>query len=326
MNEQADRRGRRVVASIILCTCNRAEDLRKTLESMARVCVPDDIPTELVVVDNASTDQTADVIRSCALPNMLVRSLHAPQPGKTRALNLGMAQAQGRIFLFTDDDVRPPRDWIAGMCRPILSGKAHAVAGGVRLAPHLERPWMEPEHRAWLASTETLNAEKPGRMVGANMAFSREVLASVPAFDTELGPPHPCGTLEETLFTMQLNEAGYRIVSAFDTVVEHHCDESRLLRENFLRTAQRLGQSGAYVGHHWHHKHLPFPQRRLLKRLALLAWGRLAQREACRQPEGMPVWEMNLLRDIAYCRQYLIERKRPRNYEKHGLIKRDRRN
>ena len=40
-------------------------------------------------------------------------------------------------------------------CEPIRAGAAHAVAGGVKMAPHLERPWMEPVHRYWLAETGT---------------------------------------------------------------------------------------------------------------------------------------------------------------------------
>jgi hypothetical protein len=125
------------------------------------------------------------------------------------------------MILFTDDDVRPPEDWIDGMCEPILLGKAQAVAGGVRIAPKLHRPWMEALHRGWLASTEGIDPAAPYTMFGANMGFSREVLSKVPAFDTELGPG-ALGFGDEMLFSWQLLEAGYQIHGALDVAVEHH--------------------------------------------------------------------------------------------------------
>src|SRR5207249_1247886 len=126
----------------------------QTLESIARVRIPDGWQLELIVVDNASVDETAQVIRECRMPGMPVRYLHEPRRGKGHALNTGIAAARGEILLLTDDDVRPGRDWIGAMCEPILAGKADAVGGEVRLAPQLSRDWMELLHRAVLADTE----------------------------------------------------------------------------------------------------------------------------------------------------------------------------
>jgi hypothetical protein len=39
-------------------------------------------------------------------------------------------------------------------------------------------------------------------------------------------------------------------------------------------------------------------------------------------PEGMPSWEMSLREDVAFLRQYRLERRRPRNYDHEGLVKR----
>lgn len=308
------------VVSIIICTCNRADDLRQTLAAVAQVSVPEQMPTELLVVDNASTDATAEVVASCRLPHMPVRYIHEPRRGKGYAYNTGMAAAQGEVFLFTDDDVRPPKNWIVGICGPILRGEADAVAGGVRIADHLERPWMETLHRNWLASTEGIDADKPNRMVGANMAFSREVLNKVPKFDVELGPG-ALGFADETVFCWNLSQAGYKIASALDVCVVHHFDPARLSRESFLNTVAKFGKVDAYLMHHYFYSNVRFPYLRALKHYLQLALLRVIKRKECCQSEGSPLWELDLVREVNLYKQWSVERKRPRRYEERGFLR-----
>jgi glycosyltransferase involved in cell wall biosynthesis len=307
--------------TITICTYNHADSLRQTLDAIGRVRVPEGLRCELLVIDNNSTDGTAELVQGFRLDNRLpVVYLFEPRPGKCFACNAALAAARGRFIMFTDDDVRPPADWIEGMSAPLLAGRAHAVAGGVRIAQHLERPWMTWLHRACLASTDSLDPEDPGVMVGANMAFSLEVLAKVPAFDTELGPG-ALGFHDESLFAFQLREAGYKIVAAFDVAVEHHFDESRLARASFLDTAFKMGRSSAYWAHHWEHEEIRRPRLELALARARLAKWRLVKGRESASPEGMPHWELHLLKELHLRRHYLSERKRPRNYERHGLVK-----
>ncbi|MFY9621705.1 MAG: glycosyltransferase family A protein [Pyrinomonadaceae bacterium] len=306
--------------SIAICTYNHSESLRLTLETLGRVHVPDNLPCELLIIDNASTDSTAELINNYKLENKIpVRYVYESRQGQSFARNAALKAARGRIIMFTDDDVRPPVDWIEGMCGPLVAGSAHAVAGGVQIAPHLSRPWMDWMHKAWLASTDCLTAADPEYMVGANMAFSREVLAKVPAFDTELGPG-ALGFHDESLFTFQLKRAGYKVVSAFGVTVEHHFDECRLLRTSFFETARKMGRSSAYLAHHWEHEEIRRPRVALaLAQLRLAKW-RVQRGRECLSPEGMPQWEMFLLKQVHFHRQYLVERRRQHNYERHGLV------
>jgi glycosyltransferase involved in cell wall biosynthesis len=319
-SQLAPKKGKDVQVSVLICTYNRSTSLRQTLESLARVRVPETLRSELLVVDNSSTDSTEQVVRSIALPNMTARYLREPRRGKGYAYNTGIAAAQGDILICTDDDVRLPNNWIEGMCAPILSGRAHAVQGGVTLGSHLERPWLTKELRWLLACTDGLSAEPLKWAVGANLAFSKEVLAKVPGFDPELGTG-ALGAEEESLFFRQLVRAGYRVATALEVAVEHHCDEKRLTRSSFLNTARYGGRSLAYFEFHWQHVHLPSPRWQLAKLLLKLARYRVrAWREVYRK--SIPTWdEIVLVKQIEFYRQYLIERKRPRNYEKYGLMK-----
>ena len=243
--------------SIIICTRNRAASLAQTLVSIGRCELPPESATEFLVVDNGSSDETALVVRTAVMPNGLeVKYLLESEPGLSRARNAGLRNCRGDLFLFTDDDVRVPADWIGGMSKPILLGETDAVAGGVRFPEEYE-PKLSREpfrsRRGWLASTEATDPHDPGCLVGANMAFSRRVVEAVGEFDPELGAG-ALGFCEETLFALRLLGAGLRIRTAFDVSVEHHFDLARLTPATLSDMAARMGRSTAYVDYHWHHE------------------------------------------------------------------------
>ena len=141
----------RKVVSIIICTRDRAESLKETLRAVGETPVPADLAAEVLVVDNGSRDRTRPVVRQAKFWGRAPRYLYEPRLGVSYARNTGMAAAQGEVLLWTDDDVRPGRAWIEAMCRPILDGRADAVAGRVKLPDYLERPWLRPWHRVCLA-------------------------------------------------------------------------------------------------------------------------------------------------------------------------------
>ncbi len=307
-------------ASIIICTLNHAQSLQETLASLAAVRVPASMPTELIVVDNGSTDSTAEIVRQFRPAHLEVKYVSAPKRGQCEARNAGLAAAQGEVILFTDDDLRFPPNWIEDMCGPILRGEADAVAGGVKLAPHVVQPWMTLSHRGMLASTEGLDPDAPKFMVGANMAFSRRILEKVPAFDTELGPG-ALGFFDESLFSWQLLAAGFRLGSALDVRVEHHPDTSRLSRAALLDTQRKYGRSLGYIEHHWEHSTIKAARMRLLLRRARLLLSSLTRRGEVRRLPHPPEWEMGHTLTIALLDQYLRERRKPRHYAHHGLRK-----
>ena len=300
--------------SIAICTRDRADHLEKTLASLSAVRVPPHLDVELLVVDNNSTDHTTEVVQRQEVPFSEKRLLSEPRVGVAHARNTAVENAAGDIILFTDDDLRFPENWIAGMTTPIVEGDADAVAGGVRIAPHLERPWMEPWHRAFLASSQRLEDDPVTNMIGANMAFGRYVLDEIPKFDPRLGPGQ-LGTSEESLFARRLYREGFRIAPAFNVEIEHHFDRSRLSRDSFLSAAKKLGRSRAYI----HHAHLPeqdlFPDRlprayaQLLAAKAKLFLKRqwLRPQEADDAPP-LPSWEKYYVHRIAYLKQGIRER------------------
>jgi glycosyltransferase involved in cell wall biosynthesis len=307
--------------SIIICTHNNAESLARTLDSFSTLVIPDGAKAEMLLVDNASEDDTSIVARRSKLKNLEFRYLHEARKGKSNGLNAALARARGQVMLFTDDDVLVPSDWPRAMCDPILQGKGHAVAGHVKLAPLLERKWMALQHRSWFASTERLDPNDPNDMVGASMAFHRSVLERIPGFDTELGPG-ALGFGEDTLFSEQLRHSGWNIRMSQGDPVAHHFQEERLLRKTWLAIAERMGRSKAYVDYHWRHQRPTRIHVRFYAELARYYFWRTLKRRECSAAEGIPLWELIRLERLHRLRHFIALRNRPRNYEKHGLVKR----
>ncbi len=304
--------------SIIVCTRDRADELSRTLAALARIQIPPG-GAELIIVDNASTDDTPQVIRQTGLPNLAVRSVRQPQPGLSRARNLGLQTASGEILVFTDDDVRPTEDWAVEMARPLIDRRCHAVVGRVEFPPELSRPWMSRLYAEWLAGVDRAPEERP-ELIGANMAFHRCVLDRVPEFDPALGPG-ALGFADDTLFSHQLEQAGFRLGYAERAVVFHHFGESRLRRSAWLDAAHKRGRADGYLSYQWLHNEPSTVRLRGLWWSAKLSARRLVRPPVAPEAEGCDWWEISYIRMRAKFRQILLERRRPRNYACRGLVR-----
>lgn len=318
--------------SVLICTRNRVSHLRDTLRSIDQLSIPSHLDPELIIVDNGSTDATSALLADPPVECLPVRSVVEPRAGAARARNTALSKAEGKILLWLDDDIRVPSGWLYSMTRPISEGDADAVAGRVTIAPHLERSWMRPFHRTALASTEAIDEEDPKNIISANMAFARHVLEDVPGFDPELGPGR-LGTLEDTLFSWQLREAGYQLTMSSKGEVEHHFDEKRLERKAFRRAATARGQSLSYIRYHWlHDSQEDWTHRTNSYQVWRTPSVVLAKRQIDSAIERWRHWmktraapidrrEFWATMNVWSLRQFLIEKKRPRNYAEKGLEK-----
>ncbi|QHL89101.1 glycosyltransferase [Nibribacter ruber] len=97
--------------SVVICTFNGARLLPKTLRHLAQQQVREDIKWEVLIVDNASTDNSQRVIydvwadSQTTVPLII---LYQPQPGLTHARHMAMENATYDFVLFCDDD-----NWLA---------------------------------------------------------------------------------------------------------------------------------------------------------------------------------------------------------------------
>jgi len=109
--------------SVVICTHNRGFYLRKAITSV----LAQDMPAseyELIIIDNKSTDDTAQVVASFAAAN--VRYIHEPQLGLCFARNTGWYSAAGTYVAYLDDDAIAEPDETA-ICT--LSANANYTVG-----------------------------------------------------------------------------------------------------------------------------------------------------------------------------------------------------
>jgi glycosyltransferase involved in cell wall biosynthesis len=138
-----------MLATIAICTLNRAESLRRTLDSLAAMHIPDDLLWEVVVVNNGSTDRTDAVIDSFAMRLPMKREWEQRR-GLSRARNCAIDAAKGEYIIWTDDDVIAGPGWLAAYVDAFRRWPEAAVFGGP-IIPRYETPVV-----AWLRSCEHL--------------------------------------------------------------------------------------------------------------------------------------------------------------------------
>jgi glycosyltransferase involved in cell wall biosynthesis len=228
--------------SVILCTYNRCNSLRKALESAAHSTLPESVQWEVLIVDNNSNDQTKAVADDFIgkYPGRF-RYLFEPKPGKSNALNSGIQQARGDVLAFMDDDVQVEPSWLQNLTANLHNG-SWAGSGG-RILPQWTSsppPWLPSEGRYALAPLVMFDlglesAPLDEAPFGTNMAFLKTVFEKYGNFRIDLGP-RPGSEIrnEDTEFGQRLLQAGEHLRYEPSAVVYHEVPKNRLRKQFFL--------------------------------------------------------------------------------------------
>ena len=192
-------------ASIIICTRNRADALRHTLAALSAMRVPETVHHEIIVVDNASSDDTRAVVEAAAV-TMPVRYLHESRPGAGRARNTGLVEATGRLIFVTDDDCIVSSDWLETGLQLLADDPRQVIGGRIDLHDTHDLPITikTDSEPARLTSVSSLI----GFLHGCNMVLGRCVLDEIGVFDPILGPGTRCRAADETDLVYRAFRAG----------------------------------------------------------------------------------------------------------------------
>ena len=183
----------RTTSSFVICTRNRPQELARCLKSLADQTV---LPTEVIVVDNASTDARSREI-TVAAGATYVRE---DRPGLDFARNAGVSVATGEIVVFTDDDVRLHPRWLQRMVEAFDSPDIEAVTGLVLPAElETDAQWFFEKYwgfgrgfrrkgfdQAFFKSDRFHGCPTWEIGAGASMAFRRKVFDRAGLFDPRL--------------------------------------------------------------------------------------------------------------------------------------------
>lgn len=194
MNADAGRHADACDVSVVLSTYNRADRLPFAIEAL--LSQSGDVAYEVIVVDNNSSDATADVMaRLAARASGRLRYVFEPRQGLSHGRNAGIALARGPIVALSDDDVRVASDWVRLLKQTFDDHPEIDYVGG-RVLPHWLEPaprWLTQAHWAPLALQDygpeplVSGRERAVCLVGANLAFRRRVFDVVGLFTPALG-------------------------------------------------------------------------------------------------------------------------------------------
>jgi len=190
-------------ASIIIPTRNRVDILRRSLQTLhAQAC-----PLEIIVIDDASTDDTPRVVTD-EFPSVHYQRNDPPR-GPAVNRNMGADMANAGVLIFVDDDILfPDPDTVASVVRTFDDERVGAVT-----LPFVNMD--EPEHEIGRAPDERVwvTAEYYGGMV----AMRRSVYQQIGGYRSTLFMH-----VEEPDLTIRLYDAGYQLQLGTTPTIEHH--------------------------------------------------------------------------------------------------------
>ena len=161
--------------SVVVCAYQAEDTLEECLLALTELDYPD---YEVLVVDDGSTDATAEIAR-----RFPVRLLPKGRLGLSGARNAGLEKADGEIVAYIDADAQADPDWLTYLVLA-LEAPGTAGAGGPNPVPSDDPPVAQCVARAPGGPIHVLfDDEKAEHVPGCNMAFWRERLIEIGGFD-----------------------------------------------------------------------------------------------------------------------------------------------
>jgi len=173
--------------SVIIPVLNGERTIRECIVSLLKMDYPVD-RREILVVDNGSTDRTAEIVKSFP-----VRYLREERRGASHARNRGIEASKGEILAFTDADCVVTTGWLQELVLGFDSEKTGVVVGEM-----VSYPPQTPAERytaMWkpLRQIRTINYPVFPWFSSCNVAFRRNVFNQIGLFD----PRFPAATCED---------------------------------------------------------------------------------------------------------------------------------
>jgi glycosyltransferase involved in cell wall biosynthesis len=196
--------------SVIVPAFNEETYLAGCLESLLNLDFPV-VEREIIVVDNNSTDSTAQIAQSYP-----VRYVLETRRGAAAARNRGGRVAQGKILAFVDADCRVYEDWLAGIRHVLANQDVDAVIGLCEgVDANIGAEFRQRQRALNIAKIET-EADNVRKAATGSFAIRKEVFTENGGFDESFLRSH------DTEFSIRLHKRGHKIVFAPQVRVRHN--------------------------------------------------------------------------------------------------------
>jgi len=128
--------------TIIIPAYNEERRLPTTLPKVVAFAEAQEYPVDVLVIDNASTDRTADIVREIAAEHPIVSLRHQPVRGKGAAVRKGMLEGRGQYLFICDADLAMPIEQVNRFIPPALTEFDVAIASReIAGAARHHEPW-----------------------------------------------------------------------------------------------------------------------------------------------------------------------------------------
>jgi glycosyltransferase involved in cell wall biosynthesis len=244
--------------TIAIPTHNRAASVSHTLASVAALAIPGGVEVDCLVVDNASTDATANSVDEFARTSSLkVRRVFEARPGSSFARNRAVDETAAEFIFFIDDDAIAEPDWAAELLAAMRQRSLDAVCGMVVPRWSSQPPaWLGPslwvklaihDQRA-IATSPPEDAEKLANYFSANVGFKRSAFARFGKFREDLGVVrgNPISGEDTELFARIIARGG-AMGFAPRAVVHHLIPVERMTRAYLRRKSFAFGMGTGFA-------------------------------------------------------------------------------
>lgn len=245
--------------ALAICTYNRAESLRRVLESLAELSSVH-VDWQLFVIDNNSRDETKDVVLSFS-DRLPITYCFEGEQGLSAARNHALrVTAEFTHLLFTDDDVRVDPNWLAAYSEAFERYPAAGYFGGRVLPfyPAGKPNWLHDESLALIDGLlvrfhfgDEIRPFKDSEQTpfGASFALSRTCIDRVGHFRTDLGVKGGIpGRGEEADYMERAIALGEKGIYVGSAVVNHATDPTRLTLGYLYRYGIQKGIAARRMG------------------------------------------------------------------------------
>jgi len=231
---------------VIVPTYNRAALLPDLLKSLLVASVPDGLDVAITIVDNNSSDATAEVVNEWKpLFRGRLRYIFEPAQGRCLALNRGITSTAGDLVGIVDDDEQVVPEWFR-IAHDTFSARCIDFLGGPYIPNWQEncfRPeWIPPDYPGVLGAVHNgdeireYGDDFPGTLMGGNCVIRRRIFERIGLFDVALGQIGTSRLVgeDEDLY-QRLLAAGARGVYNPAFAILHHIPPDRLTKRYFRR-------------------------------------------------------------------------------------------
>ena len=236
----------------IICTHNRDSYLGAAIDSLlAQNC--DNY--EVLVIDNASSDRTEEVVKS-RLGDSRLKYYYEPVLGLSVARNRGAKETMANILAYLDDDAEASPHWLRVITQAYQDNPKLAIAGGkvTLIWPEGMNPpvWISKDMSGCLGAydlgDELIYIDNPNLTPrGLNYSLRRAFLEEIGGFDPNLGRVGKNLLSNEELFMTELAlQKGWQVAYLPDALAAHNVAPERTKPGWFLRRSWWQGVSECY--------------------------------------------------------------------------------